>query len=73
MSLNQRRTLVKTFIELQFGYCPLVWMFHGRMVIKIINHLHERVRRIAYKDYISSSGAYLKEKSVNIHYRNIPL
>ena len=30
-SLNQRRTLMKTFIESQFGCCPLVWRFHGRM------------------------------------------
>ena len=34
MSLNQRRTLVKTSIESQFGYCPLFWMFHGRIVNK---------------------------------------
>ena len=64
---------MKTFIELQFGYCPLVWIFHGRMVNKIINHLHERVRRIGYKDYVGSFGAYLKEKSVTIHHSNVPL
>ena len=34
MSLNQRRTLLKTFIESQFGYCPLIWMFHGIIVNK---------------------------------------
>ena len=34
MSLNQRRTLMKTFKESQFGYCPLIWMFHGRTVNK---------------------------------------
>ena len=39
MSLNQRRTLMKMFIESQFGYCPLIWMFHGRIVNKKIKHL----------------------------------
>ena len=34
MSLHQRRTLMKTFIESQFGYCTLVWMLHGRIVNK---------------------------------------
>ena len=34
MSLNQRRTSMKTFIEPQFVYCPLVWMFHGKVVNK---------------------------------------
>ena len=26
----QRRNIMKAFIESQFGYCPLVWMFCGR-------------------------------------------
>ena len=68
MSLNQRRTLMKTFIESQFGYCPLIWMFHGRIVNKKINHLHEGPLHIVYKDYISSFEDLLKrDKSVTIH------
>ena len=34
ISLNQRQNLMETFIESQFGHCPLVWMFHGRIVNK---------------------------------------
>ena len=30
LSLDQRRMLMKSFIESQFAYCPLVWMFHNR-------------------------------------------
>ena len=72
MSLNQRRKLMKTFIESQFDYCPLVWMFHGRIANKKISHLHERALRIVYKDYISSFEDLLKrDKSVTIHHRNI--
>ena len=71
MSLNQRRTLLKTFIESQFGYCPLVWMFHGR-IVKKKNHLHERAPQIVYKDYTSSFEDLLKRNnSVTIHHRNI--
>ena len=74
MSLNERRTLMKTFIEWQFGYCPLIWMFYGIIVNKKINHLHERALRIVYKDYISSFEDLLKrDKSVTIHHRNIQL
>ena len=42
MSLERRRTLMKSFIESQYGYCPYVWMFCGRKLNKRINHLHER-------------------------------
>ena len=71
MSLNKRLTLMKTFIESHFGYCPLVWRFHGRIVNKKINQLHESALRIVYKDYISSFEDLLKrDKSVTIHHRN---
>ena len=34
MSTKQRKILLKTFIESQFGYNPLVWMFHSRSLNK---------------------------------------
>ena len=30
ISLNKRRLLMKTFVESQFNYCPLIWIFHSR-------------------------------------------
>ena len=30
MSNNKLRIIMKAFIESQFGYCPLVWMFYCR-------------------------------------------
>ena len=30
MTVTQRRALMKSFTGAQFGYCPIVWMFHGR-------------------------------------------
>ena len=63
---------MKSFIEAWFGYCPLVWMFHGRVVNRKINHLHECSLRILYKDSISSFHELLqKDHSFTIHYRNI--
>ena len=63
---------MKSFIEAQFGYCPLVWMFHGRILNRKINHLYERSLRIAYKDSISSfHGLLQKDHSFTIHHRNI--
>ena len=69
ISLNQRRTLMKMFMETQFGYWPLVWMFHSRIVNK---KNYKKTLRIVYKDYISSFEDILKrDKSVTIHHRNI--
>ena len=38
---------MKAFIESQFGYCPLIWMFHSSGVNSKINHLHERLNNIS--------------------------
>ena len=69
---NQRRLIMKAFITSQFGYCPLVWMFHSRRNNNRINTLHERSLRLTYKDYNSTFEELLeKDKSVSIHQRNL--
>ena len=68
----KRRILLKTFIESQFSYCPLVWMFCTRKMNTKINHLHERALRLVYNDYMSSFEELLKkDNSISIHHRNI--
>ena len=44
------KLIMKTFIQSQFNYCPLLWMFHSRILNKKINKLHERALRIVYKN-----------------------
>ena len=71
-SFDQRRTLMKSFIESQFSYTPLGWMFHDRDMNNKINKLHERALRIVYKDDLSTFGELLlKDNSICIHHRNI--
>ena len=50
MDIQKRRTIMKSFISSQFGYCPLIWMFHTRGLNNKINLLHERALRITYGD-----------------------
>ena len=72
MCTNKKRVLMKVFIDSQFSYCPLIWMFHSRGDNKNINHLHERSMRILYKDNISSYEDLLeRDRSFTIHQRNI--
>ena len=63
---------MKAFVESQFGYCPLIWMFHSRGLNNKINRIHERALRITYKDKSSTFQELLeKDNSVSIHHRNI--
>ena len=72
MLLEKRRIVMKTFIESQFNYCPLIWMFHSRNMNNKVNRLHERALRIVYFDFKSSfEGLLMKGNSSSIHERNI--
>ena len=42
LSFAKKRILYKSFVESQFKYCPLIWMFHSRTCNTKINRLHER-------------------------------
>ena len=72
MNVSKKRIIMKSFIESQFGYCPLIWMFHSRGINNKINRIHERALRITYNDKSSSYGELLTQyKSVTIHHRNV--
>ena len=72
MNMNQRKLVMRAFISSQFGYCPLVWMFHSRKLNNRINKIHERSLRIVYNDKVSSfEELRFKDNSFTIHERNI--
>ena len=72
MKIEKKRIIMKAFIESQFGYCPLIWMFHSRSLNNKINRIHERALQITYNDKSSSFQDLLKkDNSVSIHHRNI--
>ena len=74
ITFEKKRILKNAFIESQFSYCPLVWMFCSRNMNRKINHIHERALRLVYLDYTSSFEDLLKKDgTVSIHHRNIQL
>ena len=63
---------MKAFIESQFQYCPLVWMFHSRAINNRINKLHGRALRLVHKDEQYTFQQLLdKDNTVTIHHRNL--
>ena len=74
MQLNQRKLIINAFITSQFGYCPLIWMFHSRKLNIRINRIHEKALRVVYKDSSSTfEKLLLLDNSVSIHHRNLHL
>ena len=42
LTFEKKRFLVRSYLESQYKYCPLVWMFHGRKINNRLNYSHER-------------------------------
>ena len=69
MNVSKKQIIMKSFIESQFGYCPLIWMFHSRALYNKVNRIHERALRITHNDKSSSYRKLLtKDRSVIMHH-----
>ena len=72
MGFEKTKILFKAFVEPQFGYCPLTWMFRGGRANSKINHINERALRIVHKNNVLSFEELSElDKSFKIHHRNI--
>ena len=69
---DQLRTTIKGFVESQFSYCNLAWMFHSRKLNHKINKVQERGLRLLYGDYKTTfEQLLLRDGSFTVHQRNI--
>ena len=63
---------MKAFIESQFNYFSLIWMFHSRTMNIKMNRILEKALRLVYSNYSSNYNELLKKGgSFSIHERNI--
>ena len=63
---------MKAFIDSQFGYCPLIWMFNNKTLDSKMNRLHNKALRLVYKDTCLTFEELLqKDNSFKIHNRNL--
>ena len=59
----------EAFLELQFRYCFLTWMFHSRKSNNEIKLFHERALTMIYNDQISSFQELLdRDNSFTVHH-----
>ena len=73
---TQRKNLINSFINAQFTYCPLIWMFSSEGCYKRITKIHEKSLRLILNDYTSSFDSFLSplnEKTIHQRCINILL
>ena len=70
MDISKKRRIMNAFIDSQFSYCTLIWMFHSRKIDHRINKIHECALRIVYNDHQCSFEELLEsDNSFTIHER----
>ena len=55
LTLEQAKLLVNSFVNTQFGYAPLIWMFTSKSSMPKVNKIYRRTLRVVYDDY---NGTY---------------
>ena len=74
VDVEKLRVMMNVFFVSQFSDCPLVWMFHDRLVNMKISKIHDRALGIAYKDSCSNFEELLtKASAVSIHHTSLQL
>ena len=72
LTLSKRKTLLKSFVQSQFSYAPLVWMLCGKVANKKINRVHYKFLKMLYDDDTSTYEQLLdKYDEFTVHQRNI--
>ena len=68
LTVKKSKMLANAFINSQFNYPPLVWMFAGKTSINRICKIHHRTLQEIHNDYQKSYHELLDiNKDVNIH------
>ena len=72
LSEKQSLLLYNSFIMSQSNYCPLIWMFCGKVANNDLNHTHKRALRILFNYYTSTFYELLcRGKECIIYQKNL--
>ena len=71
LTVEKARILANAFIDSQFNYAPLIWMFAGKTLINKIFKIHHRALQVVYNEYNKSYEKLLQlSNNVSIHQRH---
>ena len=72
LAVEKARILANAFIDSQFSYAHLIWMFAGKILIHKICKINHRTFRVVYNQYNKSSAELLQlNNNVSIHQRHL--
>ena len=71
-TLEQTKLLANSFVNTQFGYASLIWIFTSKNAMLKINKIHRRTFRVVYDDYSSTYEELLaSHNDISIHQKRL--
>ena len=67
LTLDKAILLGNTFINSQFNYAPLIWMFSRKTLYHKIEKIHHRTLKVIYQSEESYENLLLESSSVSVH------
>ena len=72
LTLEQTKLLANSFVNIQFGYAPLICMFASKNSMLKVNKIHRRTLRVVYDDYNSTYEELLaSHNDISIHQKHL--
>ena len=71
LTLDKAILLGNTFINSQFNYAPLIWMFCRTTLYHMIEKFHHRTLKAMYQSEESYENLLLEGSSVSVHQRHL--
>ena len=70
-TIEKSKTLDNAFIDSQFNYAPLIWMFCRKTLYSKIEKIHHRTLKVVYGIDDSYNNLLLNSIAVSIHQRHL--
>ena len=71
LTLDKAILLGNTFVNSQFNYAPLIWMFCRKTLYHKIEKIHHRTLKVIYQSEESYENLLLESSSVSVHQRHL--
>ena len=72
LTLKQSKLLANSFVNTQFGYASLIWMFRSKNSMLKINKIHRRTLHVVYDNYNSTYEELLDSyNDISIHQKHL--
>ena len=71
LTIEKAKMLGNAFIDSQFNYAPLLWMFCRKTIYSKIEKIHHRTLKVIYQSNDTYENLLLQSNTVSVHQRHL--